>query len=116
MECPFCNMDRDKYLVENEHFYAIRDRSPFTRGHCLIVSKRHAEDFFALEPREMASLREISLKLREILDSEYTPDGYNLIMNCGRDAGQSVFHFHLHFLPRHRKDGKFFGVLRRFVK
>ncbi len=116
MKCPFCNMDRSKYLAENEHFYAIRDSSPFTRGHCLVVSKRHAEDFFELRPEEMGSLLKISLQLRDILDSEYDPDGYNLLMNSGRAAGQSVFHFHLHFLPRHRKDGKFFGVLKRFVK
>ncbi|MBW6513737.1 MAG: HIT family protein [Candidatus Syntrophosphaera sp.] len=115
MECAFCRITADKYLAENEHFFAIKDINPFTPGHCLIISKRHARDFFELESAEMEALREISLELKALLDKEYGPDGYNLLMNCGRAASQSVFHFHLHFLPRHNRDGKFFGLLRRFI-
>jgi len=116
MRCAFCELSRDKYLAENEHFFAIEDIHPFTPGHCLIVSKRHAADFFELEPAEMESLLGIALRLRAILDAEYAPAGYNLMMNCGRDAGQSVFHYHLHFLPRHAKDGKFFGLIRKYIR
>lgn len=115
MDCPFCRIPEAKRLLENEHFLAIRDIHPVSRGHCLVLAKRHVADFFALNAEEMASLHSICLQLRELLEAEYHPEGFNLAMNCGRAAGQSVFHFHLHFIPRYKQDKKHFHVLREFV-
>ncbi len=116
MHCPFCRIESDQHLAENEHFFAIRDIHPVTPGHCLVVAKRHAQDFFDLQPSEMASLHEICLKLRDILEDEIQPAAYNLGMNCGAAAGQSVFHFHLHFIPRTRRDRRPLQGLREYVK
>ena len=116
MHCPFCQILPEQYLAENEHFFAVRDIHPVTRGHCLIVAKRHVRDFFELEPGEMAGLHSISLQLRAILERELQPAAWNLGMNCGAEAGQSVFHFHLHFIPRCRGDRKPLQGLREYIK
>ena len=99
MNCPFCQIPEDKIIGENQHFYAIWDIHPISQGHCLIISKRHAEDFFALTPEEASSLHELAQEVRELLAAKYQPKGFNLLMNCGVSAGQSVFHFHLHIMP-----------------
>ena len=104
MDCPFCQPHPERVLMENEHFFAIRDIHPVTEGHCLIVSRRHLRDFFELNAREAASLHDLSLELRQQLEREHHPDGYKLLMNCGAAAGQSVFHFHLHLIPRYKGD------------
>ncbi len=116
MECAFCRIQPDKYLVENEYFFAIRDIHPVSKGHCLIVAKRCIQDFFELAPEEMAALHSISVELRGILDKEFQPDGYNLGMNCGLAAGQSVFHFHMHFIPRYRKDRNTIRSIREYIR
>ncbi len=111
MDCPFCNLRANQILLENENFFAIRDLHPTSEGHCLIVSRRHVCDFFELSAAEAASLHELSLKLRELLQHEHHPDGCKLLMNCGAAAGQSVFHFHLHFIPRYTGDRRNFRRL-----
>ncbi len=119
MDCPFCAIRPDRVLLENEHFIATPDIHPISEGHCLIISRRHARDFFELSAEEAFSLHDLSLKLRELLQREYHPDGFKLLMNCGAAAGQSVFHFHLHVIPRHTGDRKDFrrlvGSLREML-
>ena len=105
MNCIFCLISPDRYLAENEYFFAIRDIYPITKGHSLIISKRHTPDFFTLQPEEMTALLEMSRIMRNLLDEELHPEAYNLLMNCGSAAHQSIFHFHLHFIPRYHKDG-----------
>ncbi len=116
MHCAFCRIPPDKHLVENEHFFAIRDIHPVTRGHCLVVAKRHVKDFFELDPDEMQAFHAICVELRDILDREYQPAAYNLGMNCGSEAGQSVFHFHLHFIPRFAGERRPLQGLREYIK
>jgi diadenosine tetraphosphate (Ap4A) HIT family hydrolase len=91
--------------VENEYFFAIRDIHPITKGHSLIISRRHTCDFFSLQTEEITDLLEICKALRNLLEEELHPEAYNLLMNCGSAAHQSIFHFHLHFIPRYHKDG-----------
>ncbi len=102
MNCPFCQIKKENILVENEHFQAIADIRPVSKGHSLIVSKRHVADFFELLPEEAIALQELSLKLKQMLTEKYQPDGFKLLMNCGKAAGQTVFHFHLHIIPRYK--------------
>ena len=102
--CIFCDLPREKWLLESEHFFAIYDHFPVSPGHTLVISKRHATDFFDLSADEMASFHDMIHQVREMLDREYKPEGYKLGMNCGAVAGQSVFHFHLHIIPRFARD------------
>lgn len=104
MNCPFCHQRPEKVLLENEYFFAIRDIHPTAKGHSLIISKRHVSDFFESNAAEATALHDLSQKLRETIDREFSPDGYKLLMNCGAAAGQSVFHFHLHLIPRYKGD------------
>lgn len=97
--CVFCNIEPEKYIVEDEHFYAIPDHKPRCKGHTLIISKRHRENYFELDSEDAARMQEIVLKVKKHLDEKYRPKGYRLLMNCGGAAGQIVFHFHLHVLP-----------------
>ncbi|OQB07075.1 MAG: AP-4-A phosphorylase [Candidatus Cloacimonetes bacterium ADurb.Bin211] len=105
MKCIFCYISAEKYLAENQYFFVIQDIHPITKGHSLIISKRHTTDFFSLQPEEMIALLDISKIMRNLLDEELHPEAYNLLMNCGSAAHQSIFHFHLHFIPRYHKDG-----------
>lgn len=97
--CVFCNIEPEKYIVADEHFYAIPDHKPHCKGHTLIISKRHAENYFELDAEDAARMQEMVLKVKAYLDEKYRPKGYRLMMNCGGAAGQMVFHFHLHVLP-----------------
>jgi diadenosine tetraphosphate (Ap4A) HIT family hydrolase len=80
MSCVFCSLDCSVYLAQNEHFFAIPDKYPVGKGHCLIISRRHIPDYFALSQEESKSLQEICCSLKELLDKRYSPAGYNLAM------------------------------------
>ncbi len=117
MDCIFCVLKEQPHILDNEHFYVIADKSPVAKGHLLVISKRHIENFFELDDAEAVSLKNITLLARDHLAQELAPDGYNLGMNCGRHAGQSVFHFHLHIIPRYGGDRKDrVKGLREFVR
>jgi diadenosine tetraphosphate (Ap4A) HIT family hydrolase len=117
MICVFCQMPSAAYIAENESFYAIADKRPVVQGHILIISKRHFEDMFAMLPEEAAALQELLIRVREWLIERYAPDGYNLGMNCGEHAGQTVFHYHLHVIPRYKAD-RLHGMrgLREYIR
>ncbi len=111
MNCVFCNIPAESYLSENSSFYAIKDKFPVTKGHTLIVSKRHFATIFDIHEEEMADLRKMILAVKEILDERFSPNAYNIGVNCGKQAGQSVFHFHMHVIPRYASDRS--GNVRR---
>ncbi len=98
--CPFCDIPAKDIIDENEHALAVRDRCPVSKGHTLIISKRHVDNYFQLSKGE----REGTLALLEImkkkLDTEVGPDGYNTGMNIGEAAGQKILHVHIHIIPR----------------
>lgn len=103
MSCVFCEFDEQRMIATNASFYAIWDIRPVSRGHALVVSKRHVTDFFGLNPTEMSDLHAITSHVKGIIDAMHAPTGCNLAVNCGRDAGQTVFHFHLHIIPRYKR-------------
>ena len=111
MPCVFCTLDASHIIAQNEAFVAIRDKFPVARGHSLVVSKRHVETYFELDHEEQTLLHQLAMQVKALLDEEYAPAGYNLAMNCGKAAGQSVMHFHMHIIPRFGKGKK--GALRR---
>ncbi len=103
-DCIFCNAAIASIVLENQSFYAIFDKYPVNLGHVLIISKRHIPDLFSLDETEFEHLYEIINRAKEMLDMKYKPDGYNVSVNCGETAGQTIFHFHLHIIPRYKSD------------
>ena len=100
--CVFC--EREGLLLENDLAWAKFDKYPVSPGHMLIISKRHFADFFAATPEERLSLCQLLDEAKQILDENYHPDGYNIGINSGEYAGQSIMHLHVHLIPRYRGD------------
>ena len=102
IECPFCqSMTSNRMEVEYGSVFAIHDKYPVTEGHHLVVTKRHVADYFAMsynEKRDAEAL--ISLLKRQMLEDDPSVQGFNVGMNCGEVAGQTVMHAHIHLIPR----------------
>ncbi len=106
-DCPFCAIHRNadsQPLLHNDLAFVVRDRYPVSRGHLLIIPHRHALDWFDLSDPERSAINDLLLQARQWLEAEYQPAGYNIGMNCGAAAGQTVFHMHCHLIPRYRGD------------
>lgn len=104
MECIFCKLK--DYVLENELAYAVYDAMPVNPGHMLIILKRHVQNFFDVTPEEEIAMLSLLRKGKELLDKQYSPDGYNFGVNCNECAGQSVMHVHMHLIPRYKGDTK----------
>lgn len=100
----FYELPKDRWIHESDSFFVIKDGFPVAPGHCLIISKALRETFFDLSEEEKTELVSIIEAVKNIIELEYAPDGYNLGMNCGAAAGQSVMHFHCHVIPRYMGD------------
>ena len=106
--CLFCSVqtdDRKRIVAENELAYVIRDGFPVTQGHTLIIPKRHTADYFGLVQTEVHAINALMIEQRDLLGlDDSTIEGFNIGMNCGEAAGQTVFHCHVHLIPRRRGD------------
>ena len=104
--CIFCNKSNCEIVEEKKFFFIIRDTAyPVTRHHTLIISNRHIDDYFKLTSEELNELNQILKEQKEklkLLDS--TISGYNVGVNVGKDAGQSIMHCHIHLIPRRKGD------------
>lgn len=101
-DCPFCN--KSEFILENEYWMCIYDNYPVSEGHTLIIPKRHFNDYFLSTKLERSSFDKIMFELKEYLDKKYSPDGYNVGFNVNEEGGQSIFHCHIHVIPRYRGD------------
>jgi|WetSurMetagenome_2_1015567.scaffolds.fasta_scaffold57809_2 diadenosine tetraphosphate (Ap4A) HIT family hydrolase len=103
--CPFCIVENEDLVIERmSHVYSIEDRSPVTPGHILIIPIRHAADYFEMTEEELDEVDTFILSMREyLLSKDPTITGFNIGMNCGQSAGQSVMHAHFPLIPR--RDG-----------
>tara|TARA_Y100000816_G_scaffold285869_1_gene266117 strand:+ start:139 stop:507 length:369 start_codon:yes stop_codon:yes gene_type:complete len=99
---PFLD-ERDR-LFENEIGFVIYDKYPVNEGHCLVIPNRVYSEYFDSTPEEIKGLNELLFKTKDYLDKEYEPTGYNIGINCGQDSGQTVFHLHIHIIPRYKGD------------
>lgn len=102
--CPFCSISQEQYVLSNATCYAIFDLSPVAQGHMLIIPKRHAPTFFDLTAQERRDMNDLILRCKDRLDKSLMPGGYNIGLNCGVVAGQSVPHCHCHLIPRYQGD------------
>lgn len=102
----FSEIDPDKYVFESDLFFAIYDRFPVSKGHILIISKKEKLDYFELDQNERKELQELIVKAKMIIEEKFAPNGYNIGMNCGEVAGQTVMQFHCHIIPRYKGDMK----------
>ena len=104
MDCPFCNIKQYQIVKENEFAYAIYDKYPVNKGHILVISKKHLRDYFSASKQEKEAVFSLMEECKKILDEKYNPDGYNIGLNCGIEAGQTIMHLHLHLIPRYDGD------------
>lgn len=102
--CPFCTVAAQHPLDRNEFGFAIRDGFPVSPGHTLIIPHRHISSFFELEPAERDGLMALLEQAKCQIDSEFNPTTYNIGINDGVAAGQSVPHLHIHLIPRYEGD------------
>ena len=100
--CPFC--DNSFPLLDNGLGYVRFDKYPVSPGHCLVVPRRHVASLFDATRAELAALWALVDLAKAKLDAEYRPDGYNIGVNIGQVAGQSVMHLHIHVIPRYAGD------------
>ncbi|MFJ7827699.1 HIT family protein [Psychrobacillus sp. NPDC096623] len=104
-ECIFCKIIDGSIpsakIYEDEYVYAFMDIMPLTKGHTLIIPKNHKENVYDLSEEEASNLFKVVPKIASALKESFGPVGMNLLNNNGAPAGQSVFHFHLHFIPRY---------------
>ena len=100
----FTEIPKDRILFKTEFFFIIKDAFPVSPGHLLIISNELKKDFFELSYIEKIELTKALEIAKDIILTEYKPEGYNIGMNCGEAAGQTVFHFHCHVIPRYKGD------------
>ncbi len=104
-QCPFCDVDPARFVVESQTAMAIPDIHPVAEGHTLVIPKRHVQSLFDLPEEEQADLWRLVARVRARLIELHHPDGFNIGVNDGPAAGQSVLHGHVHVVPRRRGDG-----------
>lgn len=101
--CLFCT-DPQGVSLNNELAYSARDTYAVSPGHTVVIPRRHVASFFDLTPEEINACMELINEERGLLDAEFRPDGYNIGVNIGPAAGQSILHVHIHIIPRYKGD------------
>jgi diadenosine tetraphosphate (Ap4A) HIT family hydrolase len=103
-DCPFCARTSGEHLAANELAVAFPDGFPVNPGHALVVPRRHVASYFDLTEHEQAAVWRLVAQVKEQLDRDRGPDGYNVGINAGAAAGQTVWHAHVHLIPRYPGD------------
>ena len=109
--CLFCDVleiDRDRIVEENDLAFVVRDGFPVTQYHTLLIPKRHVLDYFGLNTDEVSAIHVLLHSQKKLLsEQDTTIAGFNIGMNCGKVAGQSVWHCHVHLIPRRQGDSPY---------
>ena len=103
-KCLFCSVERDQVLIDHPLAFAKRDGYPVSKGHTLIIPRRHVASFFETTEEERQAMLKLLDEMKAMLDREHKPDGYNIGINNGPAAGQTVMHLHIHLIPRYAGD------------
>lgn len=101
-ECELCRPQ--SVIAENALAYARTDNHALSRGHALVIPRRHVADFFEMTEAEQAAVMELMRELHRSVSREHSPDGFNIGVNVGKAAGQSRMHVHVHLIPRYAGD------------
>lgn len=111
--CIFCKIAAgeipSKTLYEDEQFRVILDLGPASKGHALILPKEHYENIYEIPDETVADAMKLAKKMAGIMTEKLNCDGFNIVQNNGVVAGQTVFHFHMHLIPRYKDDGQTIG-------
>jgi len=102
--CPFCSLPESRIVDSNEIGWVIRDAYPVSPGHTLVIPKRHVGSFFELTVEERGELLALVSSAKAKIDAEHRPSAYNIGINDGPAAGQTVPHVHIHLIPRYDGD------------
>ena len=103
--CFFCTSINNKdYTLENDLAIARFDDFPVNPGHLEIIPKRHIKDWWETTQEEKLAIFKLLEDAKKLIDEKYHPDAYNIGMNLGEDAGQSIMHLHVHLIPRYKND------------
>lgn len=100
--CPFCQPNG--VLLENDLAYVIEDANPVNPGHLLVIPRSHNADFFLITEAERVAVLKLLDEAKHHLDRQHAPAGYNIGVNVGEAAGQTIPHVHMHLIPRYRGD------------
>jgi len=104
MNCPFCTLPASRIVKENDHALLIRDAYPVSPGHSLVIPKRHIGSWFEASAEERGAMLALIDQAKAMIDVELAPDSYNIGINDGSAAGQTVPHLHMHLIPRFQGD------------
>ena len=102
--CPFCSLAANEKVLMSALCFARWDKYPVTNGHLLVIPNRHVADYFAITGEEKTALWTMVDEAKKLLDKHFKPDGYNVGINIGATAGQTVMHCHIHLIPRRSGD------------
>lgn len=103
--CIFCEIEPSRIIKSNELAFVIYDGFPVTEYHCLVIPKRHAETYFHLTDDEREACHQLLVEMKDTIQAEdNSVDGFNIGMNSGHSAGQTIFHCHIHLIPRRPGD------------
>lgn len=102
--CPFCTLPTSRILGQNDHALWIRDGFPVSPGHSLVIPKCHVGSFFEISEAQRTALLDLLDQAKKVADQEFRPHGYNVGINDGAAAGQTVPHLHIHLIPRFEND------------
>ncbi len=109
-DCIFCKLANGiiptNSIYEDEDFNVILDMAPAAKGHALILPKEHADNLYELQEETAAKVLVLAKKLAKSMTEKLSCDGFNVVQNNGTVAGQTVFHFHMHLIPRYENDGQ----------
>lgn len=103
-DCPFCHLEKSRITLENDCAVAFADAFPVAEGHMLVVPRRHVASLFDLPEGDQAALWRLVAQIRDNLVSKLKPDGFNVGVNDGAAAGQTISHAHIHVIPRRKGD------------
>lgn len=103
MNCPFCQTNHS-ILAKTKLSFACLDNFPVSKGHALVIPKRHVATIWELWDDEYADVFDLVKQVKDLIQDKFGPQGINVGVNCGEAAGQTVFHAHIHVIPRYTGD------------
>ena len=103
-KCLFCSVEPELIILQNSLAFAIFDGFPVSKGHSLIIPHRHVADYSDLTAKEIPAIHQILADVRSLVQKRFSPDGFNVGVNIGFTAGQTIMHAHIHLIPRYKGD------------